>query len=74
MGKPKNVFQNHIYLRGEIIELFDDGKVTSAKIKFDETICHLKSSKLKKLHLGDFINIESALNLDSLKQNFNYQQ
>lgn len=73
MTNSEDTLQYKINLHGEIIELFDDGNITFAKIKFREAICQIKSSKLKRVHLGDFINIESILNLDSIEENFNNQ-
>jgi len=73
MTNSEDSLQDKIHLHGEVIELFDDGEITSAKIKFKEAIHHIKSSKLKRLHLGDFVNIESVLNLDSIEENFNNQ-
>lgn len=73
MTNPKDKPQNKINLHGEVIEIFDNGCITSAKIKFKEAIYQIRSSKLKGLHLGDFVNIESILNLDSVEENFNNQ-
>ncbi len=74
MTKKDDTIQSKVYLQGEVIEIFDEGEILSAKIKFKENIYLVKSPKLKKLHLGDLINIESILNLDSIEENFNNQQ
>jgi hypothetical protein len=65
--------QHNVLLRGKVIETYEKGAMSFAKISVDSCIINMEMEGIEEAHLGDKVSIEADISFKRTKKRLNPQ-